>query len=74
MKKNIISACGYSFLALVCPPTRSSQEKIPRIGFLDNSTCFRYRGLFGGVSTSCASLDGLRERISPSSTDFRAKE
>ena len=47
--------------------------KIPRIGFLDPSTASGSAGLLEAFREELASLDGLRERISPSSTDLPSK-
>ena len=59
---------------LISGPIADAQQsgKIFRIGFLDISTASGMRGPLGGVPARAdASLDGSRERISPSSTDLR---
>ena len=67
-----LTLCAMLF-ALCASLRRSRPEKIPRIGFLDEALLLVARRSWRRSARSCASLDGSRERISPSSIGLPSK-
>ena len=74
MKKKItvLALCAMLF-ALCSFADGAAAGKVPRIGFLDNSTASGSAVLLEAFRQELASLDGLRERISPSSIGLPSK-
>ena len=61
------------FLLTVSSADAQQTGKVPRIGFLDKALLLVSRSSWRRSGRSCASLDGLKERISPSSIGLPSK-
>jgi hypothetical protein len=66
-----LALCAMLF-ALSVSADAQQTGKVPRIGFLDNSTASGIAVLLEAFRQELRKLDGLRERISPSSTDSQS--
>ncbi len=71
-KSRALISCALLF-ALGFSAEAQQPKKVPRIGFLDNSTASGSAVLVDALRQELSRLGGLREKISPSSTDLQSK-
>ena len=67
----VIFTIAFTFVVGGAVAQAQQAGKIPRIGYLDQALLPVARFLWRRSGRSCASLDGLREKISPSSTGLQ---
>ena len=74
MKRKIAVLTLCALLIALCGSVNAQQPgKVFRIGFLDASTASGRRSVWRHSGRSCSSLDGLKEKTSPSNIGLQSK-